>query len=271
ESDISPESKVLMNEYYNRPTPPVNYVFFDIENDYTQKIGYATMDNPYAPINAVTIYQSWIDSFVTYMVAPQGMVLSDKVQDTIARMWKHYGIKADPNVVICANEEELLVALLNDIQSADIISGWNSAFFDLPYIVKRLLVIRPKLVNKLCFPGCKAPRENTIEKFGNPQLTYQLHGRTHLDYIDLYRKFSSGSRPSYALGAICEDDLSVTKLDHDGSLEQLYKGTYRPDVTDMTLEDADALPDEIQRNNARREMMRRELVRRGVMKEDVNV
>lgn len=271
ESDIGPEAKILMTEYYDRPVPPVNYVFFDIENDYTQKIGYATMENPYAPINAVTVYQSWTNSFIAYIVPPKGMTLSDKFQDTVNRMWKYYKIQDAPNVVVCSTEEELLVALLNDIQSADIISGWNSAFFDLPYVVKRLLVIRPKLVNKLCFPGCKPPRESTVEKFGNPQLTYQLSGRTHLDFLDLFKKFTFTGRVSYALGAIGEEDLKVTKLEHDGSLEQLYKGTYRPDVTEMTLEEADALPDEIQRNNARREMMRRELVRRGVMKEDVNV
>ena len=98
-----------------------------------------------------------------------------------------------------------------------------------------------------------------------------MHGRSHLDYLDLFKKFTFEGRVSYALGNIGEEEVQVPKLDHDGSLEQLYKGTYRPDVTDMTLEDADAFPDEIQRNNARREMMRRELVRRGVMKEDVNV
>ena len=34
ESDIDPSTKVLMNNYYGKPTPKLNYTFIDIEVDY---------------------------------------------------------------------------------------------------------------------------------------------------------------------------------------------------------------------------------------------
>lgn len=222
ESDIRPEAKVLMNEYYGRPTPVLNFAFLDIEVDYKSAIGFSSPENPYAPINAVTIYQSWTNQYLTYAIPPPGWVDDGKFQEHIDAMWKEHKMGFKPNVVLCSNERELIVALVNDIQSADIISGWNSEFFDLPYIIKRILRVQPKLVDKMCFLGCKPPRENTVERFGTPSIVYSLSGRTHLDYMDLFKKFTFEGRSSYSLGNIAAEELDIPKLDYDGTLEELY-------------------------------------------------
>ena len=231
ESDIRPDAKVLMNEYYGRPTPIINFAFIDIEVDYNSSIGFSSPENPYAPINAVTVYQSWTDEYWTYAVPPKGWKDDGTFQDKIAAMWEEHQLGFKPNVVLCANESELLIAMVEDIQSADIISGWNSEFFDLPYIMKRLLRLNPKLANKMCFLGCKPPRENTIERFGSPAIIYALNGRTHLDYMELFKKFTFEGRQSYSLGNIAAEELDIPKLDYDGTLEQLYNRDFVHFVT----------------------------------------
>ena len=238
ESDIRPEAKVLMNEYHGLPTPVVNFAFLDIEVDYKSKLGFSSPENPYAPINAVTIYQSWTSSYKTYAIPPQGwwkdgsrQNQETQFQADILRMWEEHALGFKPNVVLCRDERELLAFLVADIQDADIISGWNSEFFDLPYIIKRLLKVYPKLVNKMCFIGCKPPKESTIERFGAPSIVYQLSGRTHIDYMDLFKKFTFEGRTSYALGNIAAEELDIPKLDYDGTLEQLYNRDFVHFVT----------------------------------------
>ena len=70
ETDFSPLKRVLMDEYYGRPTPVVNFALFDIETDYQRAKGFPSPTNPYAIINAVTIYQSWTGKFITIAVPP---------------------------------------------------------------------------------------------------------------------------------------------------------------------------------------------------------
>lgn len=231
ESDIQPLAKVLMNEYYGRPTPILHYAFIDIEVDYNSSIGFSSPENPYAPINAVTVYQSWTDEYWTYAIPPKGWKDDGTFQDKIAAMWEEHKLGFKPNVVLCKTEGELLSAMVDDIQSADIISGWNSEFFDLPYIMKRLLRVNPKLANKMCFLGCKPAKENTVERFGSPAIVYALNGRTHLDFMDLFKKFTFEGRQSYSLGNIAAEELDIPKLDYDGTLEELYNNDFVHFVT----------------------------------------
>ena len=148
ESDIPTELKILMNHYVDLPTPVVNFAFLDIEVNYESKIGFAGPKNPYAIINAITIYQSWTKTYKQYVVPPinDGVRWNGTVEDIKAeftRLMEEGNLAKGiyPEIVICANEGELLHHMLVDIEDADIISGWNSEFFDLPYIMKRLELV----------------------------------------------------------------------------------------------------------------------------------
>lgn len=222
ESDIQPHYKALMERYYNLPTPTVNFAFLDIEVDYKSKLGFSSPANPYAPINAVTVYQSWTKKYLTYAVPPPGW---DGTLPTVEQQ-KSLKFGFEMNLVICNDEMDLLVKLVADIQDADIISGWNSEFFDLPYIIKRLIRVAPYLAPKMSFIGAKAPKEGSVERFGTPNIVYKLSGRTHLDYLDLFKKFTFEGRTSYSLGNIASEELDIPKLHYEGTLEQLYNNDF---------------------------------------------
>lgn len=233
ESDIPPLFKCLMNNFYDRPSPIVHYAFIDIEVNYSSKIGFAGPRNPYGIINAVTIYQSWTKKYLTYAVAPVvdgvqwGGTLAD-IEEQLNTFIKEGKLRADqrPEITIFKTEAELLIAMISAIQDADIISGWNSEFFDLPYIVKRLELVMPRLVPKLCFPGARKPRERQVERYGSLELAYTLSGRTHLDYLDLFQKFTFEGRESFALGNILQEEVGLSKLHYEGTLEQLYHNDF---------------------------------------------
>ena len=265
ESDFQPEARLLMDEYYGRETPIIHYAFLDIEVDYSSKIGWSSPENPYAPINAITIYQSWTKQYLTYVVPPKSWKDDGTFQEKIKASWKLHKLRFEPSVTICEDERELLLRMLGDIEDADIISGWNSEFFDNPYIIKRLeRVLGKKGPSGMCFRGASAPKEKIVNRFGSPAITYTLYGRTHLDYLDLFKKFTFEGRVSYSLANISAEELDTPKLDYPGTLEQLYSGTHRPDVHALTWDSATKIQDGMERLNCQRELIRQEIERRGL-------
>lgn len=265
ESDIRPEARALMDNYYDRPTPIVHYAFLDIEVDYDPKLGWSSPENPYAPINAITIYQSWTGQYLTYAVPPKGWKDDGTFQTKIKLMWQDSKLDFEPNVVLCKNEHDLLLYMLGDIEDADIISGWNSEFFDNPYIVKRLeKVLGKRAPAGMCFKGAKPPEERIVNRFGTPAITYTLYGRTHLDYLDLFKKFTFEGRVSYSLANIAAEELDVPKLDYPGTLAELYHGTYVPDTTNETWDTATARKDKLESLNVKRALLLQEIGKRGL-------
>ena len=251
ESDISPVKRVLMDYYYNVPTPRINYAFLDIEVDYAKSIGFAGPTNPYAIINAVTIYQSWTNKFKTYAVPPivDGLRWTEIPGNTVEKLYAEINGLIDqkllrkghiPEIKLCNNEYELIQFMLEDIQEADIISGWNSEFFDIPYIAERLLLAGGvQLLAKLEHSGC-LPRREMVNRFGSEEPIYKFTGRSHLDYMKLFQKFTFEGRTSYALGNILQEEVGVGKLEFDGSLEDLYKFNF-PTFVAYNFRDVDGL------------------------------
>lgn len=223
ESDIAPLDKVLIDNFYGLPTPTVYAAFLDIEVDYDSSIGFSRPSNPYAPVNAVTIYKSWNKTYVTIAVPPKGWdgVMPDKA------LTEKLDVHVETTYEIVKTEAELLDSMLTHLENADILSGWNSDFFDMPYLVKRVeMTLGKRAMNRFCFLGCRPPRFKEVERFGTPELTAQIFGRGHLDYLQLFKKFTFGGRTSYALGSILEDEVGISKLEFDGTLEQLYNNNF---------------------------------------------
>lgn len=214
ESDFSMLEKTLMNNYLNADVPILNTGFIDVEVNYKKEIGFARINNPYAPISAITIYKTIQKEYITLVVPPTN--------------WNGKWSKKLNNVFVCLDEKELLNAFLELIDDVDILSGWNSEFFDLPYIAKRIeKVLGPSSLKRLNFPGSiHDPKWKTVEKFQVQETIIELDGRVHLDYLKLFKKFTLGGRASYSLAAIADEELDIPKLHYDGTLEDLYTNDF---------------------------------------------
>jgi len=216
EQDINPVFRCLEENYLGKDAPNLNVVFFDIEVDFDPERGYSTTDDPFMPITAITCYLNWTDQLVTFAVPPKKLGFENaKLQ-----------VERFSNVMLFEKEKDMLDAFLTLIEEADILSGWNSEGYDIPYTVGRIQkVLSSDDTRRLCFWGEK-PRKRTFEKYGREQISYDLIGRVHLDLLELYRKYTYEERHSYRLDAIGEHELGERKTVYEGSLDALYNNDF---------------------------------------------
>ena len=98
----------------------------------------------------------------------------------------------------------------------DVISGWNSEFFDIPYLVNRIKNVLGDEAVKLLSPWrVVKPRSVRLDN-GDVNQTYDILGVTHLDYLDIYKKFNPGSKESFKLDYIAEIELGERKVELPG-------------------------------------------------------
>jgi DNA polymerase elongation subunit (family B) len=115
------------------------------------------------------------------------------------------------------SEYDLLSNFINWWMSEDnipeVITGWNSAMYDIPYLVRRLdRVLGEKLMKRISPWGLITERKTVIK--GREQIHYDIGGISQLDYLDLYKKFTYKAQESYRLDYIAEVELGQKKLDH---------------------------------------------------------
>jgi DNA polymerase elongation subunit (family B) len=110
-------------------------------------------------------------------------------------------------------------SLLNDFiywwidNTPEVVTGWNSKLYDIPYIVRRLdRVLGEKLMKRLSPWGLVTEDETYIS--GRKHICYDIGGISQLDYLDLYKKFTYKAQESYRLDHIVSVELNQKKLDH---------------------------------------------------------
>ena len=212
ESDINPIFRCLESNYLGVNSPKLQTCFFDIEVDFDPVRGFSKPEDPFNPITAVTVYLDWMQKLVTLVKPPRSM--SWETAQEIAAQFD--------NCFLFEREEDLLGAFLDLIDDADILSGWNSEGFDIPYLVMRTArVLSKDDTRRFCLWG-QMPKQRTFERFGAENLTFDLLGRVHMDYMQLYRKYTYEERHSYSLDAIAEHELDERKTQYEGTLDQLY-------------------------------------------------
>ena len=114
-------------------------------------------------------------------------------------------------------EYELLSSFINwwmiEENTPEVITGWNSELYDIPYLVRRLdRILGEKLMRRMSPWGLVSERE--IHIMGRRNITYDIGGVTQLDYLNLYKKFTYKAQESYRLDYIASVELGQKKLDH---------------------------------------------------------
>jgi len=138
----------------------------------------------------------------------------------------------DVTYIKCRDEYDLCKRFLEDwkYNTPDIITGWNTRFFDIPYLVNRFVKILGEDEMKNLSPwGIVQERKTNIK--GRELISYEIYGISSLDYIELYKWFAPGgkSQDSYRLDNIANIELGKKKLSYDEfeNLHQLYKLNYQ--------------------------------------------
>jgi len=226
ESDINPIFRCLETNYLGANSPKLQTVFFDIEVDFDPARGFSKPEDPFNPITAISVYLDWMDKLVTLVVPPKSYSWA-----TAQEICNQYD-----NCFLFEREEDLLNTFLDIIEDADILSGWNSEGFDIPYMVMRTTKVLAKDDTRRFCLWNQLPKQRTFERFGAENLTFDLIGRVHMDYMQLYRKYTYEERHSYSLDAIGEYELDERKTQYEGTLDQLYNKDF-PKFIDYNRQD----------------------------------
>ena len=212
ESDINPIFRCLEENYSGIDSPKLQTAFFDIEVDFDPVRGFSKPEDPFNAITAISVYMDWLDKMVTLVVPPKSYSW-----ETAQEICDKYD-----NCFLFEREEDMLNTFLDLIDDADILSGWNSEGFDIPYTTMRITRVLSKDDTRRFCLWNQIPKQRTFERFGAENLTFDLIGRVHLDYMQLYRKYTYEERHSYSLDAIAEYELGERKTQYEGTLDQLY-------------------------------------------------
>jgi DNA polymerase elongation subunit (family B) len=217
EGDINPVLRCLSENYLNAAAPQLQTAFFDIEVAFDQDRGFSSPTDPFNPITAISVYLDWLDQLITLVIPPNH--ISDESAAEIANKFE--------NCLVFRSEADLLNTFLEIIDDADILSGWNSEGYDIPYTVNRTVrVLSKNDIRRFCLWD-QNPRKRTFERFGNEETTFDLIGRVHLDYMQLYRNYTYHEMHSYSLDAISEYELGEKKVAYEGTLDQLYNKDFQ--------------------------------------------
>jgi len=217
ESDINPVFRCFEENYKGIDAPKLQTAFFDIEVDFDPVKGYSSPADPFNPVTAISIYLQWMEQLVTLVIPPKSMSW-----ETAQEICNEF-----PNTMLFEREEELLGTFLDLIEDADIISGWNSEGYDIPYLVNRTARILSKDDTRRFCLWSQLPKKRTFERFGSENVTFDTIGRVHMDYMQLYRKYTYEERHSYSLDAIGEYELDEKKTAYEGTLDQLYNKNFK--------------------------------------------
>ena len=152
--------------------------------------------------------------------------------------------RKDVTYIKCNDEKDLLYEFLNFWSSnyPDVITGWNTEFFDIPYLVNRIRNVLGEDDVKRLSPW-KSVHSKEVYQMGRTQMVYDIQGIAALDYFDLYRKFTYTNQENYRLDHIAEVELGVKKDDNPHeTFREWYTNDYQSfidyNINDVELVDA---------------------------------
>ena len=133
----------------------------------------------------------------------------------------------DVTYIQCKDEADLLIKFSDEWARClpDIVTGWNTEFFDIPYLCNRMKKLFGEDFLKKLSPWGKVI-ERELYKMGRQHQTYNIQGVAHLDYFDLYRKFTYSAQESYRLDHIAKVELGEQK---DGNPFDTFREWYTKD------------------------------------------
>ena len=120
--------------------------------------------------------------------------------------------REDVTYINCSNENELLASFMNfwTKHYPDVITGWNTEFFDIPFLVNRVTKVLGEDRAKEFSPWGNVS-SRSVYSHGRPQQVYDIQGVSNLDYLQIYRKFTYTAQESYRLDHIASVELGAKK------------------------------------------------------------
>ena len=170
----------------------------------------------------------------------------------------------------CRDETDLLRRFIveywvRDGRHIDLITGWNTRFYDVPYLVNRMMKLDIG-VSVLSPWGVVKPRRVTI--FNREQGYCDIIGIQHVDYIDLFKKFGYAYMPqeSMRLGDVAENTIGEKKMSIEDSSD-LFRLLISSKGVGYDKNKPNEELSEFKRWCKQRDRIKEEMMRRGIIHE----
>jgi len=167
---------------------------FTVDIECTAENGFPDIENPIEELLAITVKNQSNKQIITWGI---GDFKTDR---------------SDVTYIKCKNEKSLIMEFMKfwTKNYPDVITGWNTKFFDIPYLFNRIRnIVDEKVVKK--FSPWNIVEKETVVLRGRPQTHYNIFGISMLDYLDLYQKFIPTKQESYKLDYIGKVELGKGK------------------------------------------------------------
>lgn len=210
--DMKPHQKFLVEKYKTNDVPSKGHreLFFDIECEIGGALTEEYIEKAPMPITSIAYWDKTPNKWVILILDKQNQLKSFKSEDK--------------EIIPVATERQLLSKFIEHIRSIDpdILIGYNSDFFDIPYLYYRMCnVLGSEVASYL------SPINQVVCKKGNDywyveNAYVQIVGVESLDYMRLHKKYSWKDEPSWKLDVIGEKYAGLNKIEFDGNLDQLF-------------------------------------------------
>ena len=207
ESDLDAYTSVLIDKYKDSDDTAEwqNIVYFDIECEIAGALTPELIKNAPTKITSIAVYDNTTKKYYC-------LILDEKQQLQTVN-------EENRAIIPFPHEHDLLHSFLNLWEQLDptIITGWNTEYFDVPFLYYRI-------ENQL--GTIEASRLSPLRKvkFGQyiNDSPVSLAGVNHLDYMLLFKKYNAKQEPSYKLGDIGEKYVGLSKIEYEGNLDRLF-------------------------------------------------
>jgi len=206
--DMKAYQKFLIEKYGTNDEPSTTHreLFFDIETEMGDALTPEYIQNAPKKVTSIAWYDKQVDEW--------GILILDtknQLEHTKAR---------NKEITPVKTESDLLAKFLEKFREIDpdIIVGYNSDYFDIPYLYYRMCnVLGEDWARHLSPIGYVRETPWFKDQY------IQIAGVESLDYMRLHKKFSWKDEPSWKLDAIGEKYAGINKVEYEGNLDSLFE------------------------------------------------
>lgn len=208
-NDMPPYQRFLIDYYGDNQEMAQSYneVFFDIEIEMGGALTNEYIKSAPKPVTSIAWYHKQLDQWGLVILDPKSQIQTSKVENK--------------EIISCKTEQELLLIWLEKLQEMepDVLIGYNSDYFDIPYLTYR---IKRVLGDDAMYTMSPIREVRDISDW-RPDTPIQIGGLECLDFLQLHKNFSQKAEPTYKLSAIGKKYVNLDKIEYEGTLDMLFK------------------------------------------------
>jgi len=211
--DMLIEQKFLVERYGVNDVPSVGHreLFFDIECEIGGALTEEYIQRAPMPITSIAWWDKSADEWAIIILDRK-----NQLKDTQLKNQK---------IIACSTEKILLKKFVEIVRGIDpdILIGYNSDYFDVPYLYHRMCNVIGKDWADQLSPVGQVQSKAYTKYFYRKEQFVKIIGIESLDYMRLHRKYSMRDEPSWKLDAIGEKYTGLGKIEYDGTLDDLFE------------------------------------------------